>query len=743
MPWVKLKTPGILDDPIDGTINGTNKGKGFLCPRGSLCLERGNPFHGTVNFDNIIHSLELVFVIMGANTFSDLMYYTMGSDYSVAALFFGAGVMILTLWLVNLLIAVITSSFQVIREESKSSAFTAEHEPSSIARDDAKYRPKTALQRYYESGQLVWVVVIAFGLVVQAFRSSDMPESRREFIDITEIVVTVLLDVDILIRILVNWREFHRDWRNLFDLCLAVITSIILIPPIRESRAYAWLTVFQILRAYRVVMAVPVTRNLIMLVLGNSAGIANLMLFVFLMTFLVAILAAQLLRGEVPVYDEGELNPISFYTIYNSFLGIYQVLTTEGWTGILYSVTGYTTDRHTSWIAAAFLIGWFVLSFFILISMFIAVIQENFDVSEDEKRLEQVKAFLQKRELGSSSSNLALSTIFGLGRARQRRDPLDYGPAMTEMLLKDAVVREFLDDPDKEEQENVGEHSAPQRSATNILGDVRPGTLSKIWGNLVRRIIKQEPNPFYANPTFNALNDTLDARQMAQQAVSAASSRRKAQREYLARHPTYNNSLYLFGPKNRVRRLCQRLVGPARGHERFDGVEPNKIAWYSFSAFIYAAIVAMVIIACIATPLYQKEYQKQHQFSVKNWYVWTDLAFAVLFTFESIVKIIADGLFNTPNAYLRSSWGIVDAAVLITLWINVVTLLVNNGTVSRAIGAFKAFRALRLLNVSNSARDTFHSLIILGWWKLFGVSLYLTVHSAMTVLLTNVTTSHY
>lgn len=724
MPWVRLDIPGSLEV----LINGTTDGKGFLCPRGSLCLEQNNPFNGTVNFDNIIHSLELVFVIMGANTFSDLMYYTMGSDYSLAALFFGAGVMILTLWLVNLLIAVITSSFQVIREESKSSAFTADHEPSGIVVDEMGVRPRTTLERYYENSQLIWVVVIAFDLCAQAFRSSDMSDSQENFIDVTAIVVTILLDVDIMIRILVNWRGFPRSWRNLFDLSLAVITSIILIPPVKESRAYTWLTVFQILRAYRVVMAVPTTRDLIMLVLGNSAGIANLMLFVFLMTFLVAILAAQLFRGEVPVYDDGELNPISFYTIYNSFLGIYQVLTTEGWTGILYSVTGYTTDTNTSWIGAAFLIGWFILSFFILISMFIAVIQENFDVSEDEKRLEQVKAFLQKRELGSSSSNLALSTIFGLGRAKHRKDPLDYGPAMTEMLLKDAVVREFLDDPAQGEQEheNEGDNSAqpgaPQRSGTNFLGDVRPGALSKVWGNLVRRVMKREPNPFYANSTINSLSDNLDARQMAQQAVSAASSRRKAQREYLARHPTYNNSLYIFAPKNRLRRICQRLVGPARGHERFDGVEPNIIAWYSFSAFVYAAIVAMVIIVCITTPLYQKEYQERHQFSVKNWYVWTDVAFAVLFTFESVVKVIADGLFNTPNAYLRSSWGIVDAAVLITLWINVVTLLVNDGSVSRAIGAFKAFRALRLLNVSNSARDTFHSLIILGWWKLFGAA---------------------
>lgn len=36
--------------------------------------------------------------------------------------------------------------------------------------------------------------------------------------------------------------------------------------------------------------------------------------------------------------------------------------------------------------------------------MFIAVIQESFDVSEDEKRLQQVKAFLQHKELGTSSN---------------------------------------------------------------------------------------------------------------------------------------------------------------------------------------------------------------------------------------------------------------------------------------------------------------------------------------------------
>lgn len=717
LPWVKFQTPGSLSD----LVNGTTEGKGFLCPRGSICLEQDNPSNGTVNFDNIFHSLELVFVIMSANTFSDIMYNTMGSDYIQSALFFGAGIMIMTLWMTNLLIAVITSSFQVIREESKASAFTAEHDRDDQPEFEEQKRNLSTIQRFVHMTRWFFVLVVAFGLVSQACRSAAMSNFRGRFVNNAEIVVTIVLLLEIILRYAANWRRFHLSKRNLFDLGVALITSIILLPPIKHSKAYPWLTVFQIVRVYRVVLAVPVTRKLILLVLGNAMGIGNLMLFVFLMTFLVAIFASQLFRGMIPVHDNRELNRISFFTIYNSFLGMYQILSSENWTDILYSVTSYTHEYKTSWIGAGFLIGWFVMSFFILVNMFIAVIQENFDVSEDEKRLEQVKAFLQRKELGNTTSNLALSTIFSFGRSRRRKDPLDYGPAMMEMLLKDAVVRDFLDDEGTGPQDHLDDDQIAD-TGTESAKESNPGLLSRILGKINWSISNKDPNPFYTNIRFDGPNNTLDPRQMARQAVSATAARRRAQREYLARHPTFNTSLYAFSPQNSFRRLCQRIVGPARGIERFDGVEPNKIAWYASSALVYAAVVAMVILACVTTPLFQRQYKETHPKTETPWYVWTDLAFTTLFTVEAVVKIVADGLFWAPNAYLRSSWGIMDAVVLVTLWINAVTLFIQDGAISRAVGAFKALRALRLLNVSDSARDTFHSLIILGWWKLFGVS---------------------
>jgi hypothetical protein len=52
------------------------------------------------------------------------MYNTMDSDYSWAWLFFIVVVIVLNFWLINLFVAVITSMFAKIREDSLHSAFT-------------------------------------------------------------------------------------------------------------------------------------------------------------------------------------------------------------------------------------------------------------------------------------------------------------------------------------------------------------------------------------------------------------------------------------------------------------------------------------------------------------------------------------------------------------------------------------------------------------------------------------------
>jgi voltage-dependent calcium channel len=710
MPWLKS----------DGR-NGTSKHKGYLCPQGSLCVEGfEGPYNGTVSFDNIVQSLELVFVIISSNTFSNLMYYLMDTDFLIAALFFAVGIVVLSLWLVNLLVAVITSSFQIIREESRRSAFAAEPttEPEN---EEAPESRVSGLKRLYDKTYYFWVFLITFDLVVQALRSSDMSSTREKWIMNTETVVTLLLLVEIVIRFVCDWRHFFSSKRNWTDLVLAIVTAVMQIPPIRSSgQPYAWLTAFQIARIYRVVLAVRVTRELVMIVFKNIGGVINLIIFVFLFTFLAAILASQLFRGDFPATDPaGDENRVQFYDIWNSFIGMYQIFSSENWTTTLYNATQYNLMWDTAWLGAAFCILWFIIANFIVLNMFIAVIQESFDVSEDEKRLQQVKAFLRQKEMsGSSGGNLSLSSIFKLGRdSMKHRDALEFGSAAMEQLLKDAVVKDFLD-----EQDESLSRRPTSMHLTEFPTAVKPGVLSKIWGKITGLKPSHEPNPFYTNNSTARAQEEFDPRVMAKQVVSATENRRRVQRQYLIRHPKYNVSLYIFKPQNPIRRLCQYTVGPGRGEERIEGVAPYTPVWYAFSAFTYAAIVAMVILACYTTPLYQRQYYQVNQLSITNWFVWTDLGFAILFTIEALIRVIADGLLMTPHAYYRTVWGLIDAVVLITLWINVMTAIFRDDGVSRAVGAFKALRALRLLNISDSTRETFHSVIIVGFYKILAAA---------------------
>ena len=715
MPWLKANLQQ----------NGTENHKGYLCPQNLLCVEGTGPYKGTVSFDNIFQSLELVFVVMSANTFSDLLYYTTDSDFLPGALFFAFGIVVMSLWLMNLLVAVITSSFQVIREESKTSAFTVDEQERFI--EEEEEIPKMSrLKRAYDKTSWLWIVIILFDLFVMCLRSSDMSSNRRSFIDDTETIVACVLVFEIFLRFIADWRNFHKSQRNWIDLGLAIITAIIQIPHIHNSgEAYNWLTFFQIIRIYRVVLAVSLTRELIKKVLGNVSGLLNLIVFVFLITFLTAIFAVQIFRGQFPLNDNndpsGNAIHITFSDIYNGFIGMYQVLSSENWTILLYNSTQYELSWNQAWIGALFFISWFILANFVVLNMFIAVIQENFDVSEDEKRLQQVKAFLQQKELGGSSKgNLSLSTIFKLGRDTSRhRDPLDFGPATMEMLLQETVFRDFLD----EHMEPIEElHEDEDPITGRPAGHVKPGPFSQLWGRLLKVLGDREPNPFYSRLQFSRGGD-VDIRTRAREVVSATEQRKRAQRQYLQRHPRYNVSLFIFPPGNPIRRFCQGVVGPGRGSRRIEGIDPVKPVWYAFSAFIYATIVAMVLLACVSTPLYQREYFLQpNHYTLRNWFVWTDMGFACVFTLEALIKVIADGFFWTPNAYFRGSWGLIDGLVLVTLWINVITSLYSDGAVSRAVGAFKALRALRLLNVSDSARDTFHSVIVLGIWKVISVS---------------------
>lgn len=51
-----------------------------------------------------------------------------------------------------------------------------------------------------------------------------------------------------------------------------------------------------------------------------------------------------------------------FFSIYNSFVSLYQLFSGEDWTTVLYDVMEAGSDNHNSAIYALFLVFWFAFS---------------------------------------------------------------------------------------------------------------------------------------------------------------------------------------------------------------------------------------------------------------------------------------------------------------------------------------------------------------------------------------------
>lgn len=705
--------------------------KGYICPIGLMCLETGANFNGTQSFNDVFSSAMLVIVVASANTWTDLMYHAMASDFFAACIFFIAILIVLNFWLVNLFIAVINQMFAKIRDETKRSAFTSSR-LMPVLNDsgegwmllDARNRRKPGLLlKIYEKTKLLWVLLVVADLVIMASKTNTDGPAKINFLIMAELIFTLVFLFEIIVRFIAwlpEWRGFFVEKANVVDLNLAIITCIIQIPLIRETHVYQWLTVFQIMRIYRVIIAWPRIRNIMTKILGSVWGLANVVIFIFLVTFLAALIAVQLVRGEIPAVDDNGNNiEFNFYTIYNAFVGMYQILSSENWTIILYNATSYATTLHQVIIVAIFYLSWFCLANFIFLNMFISVLQENFSIAEETKKREQLAAFIQKTQ-PKDAEKKAISRWNPYRYFRPNPKALEVSNLPPELVLpmKKNMVREFLRDAvvDDVQSHQASVKRQPSRR-DNLVSKVK-----KVLG--VSPVTEHFPMmPLHGKPIPN--EDGAQLREQQIEAIAAneqtqeddpmdeLQEKRQRRADFLTEHPNYDRTLLFFSNGNPVRKWCQRCFPSARG-ERVFGTPPSPTLSFFVNLFFMACIIASVVNAAISTPAYQKTYYKQHGFVVFSWFAILDITIAGLFLLEFLMKIIADGFLFAPNAYLLNAWNDLDFFVLITLIVNVAANVSNEGDISRAVRAFKALRAIRLINVSDSIKQTFYSILVKG-----------------------------
>ena len=86
-------------------------------------------------------------------------------------------------------------------------------------------------------------------------------------------------------------------------------------------------------------------------------GLANMTLFVVLINFLAALFGIQLIQGDMP-----GSTALNFGQLFNSFLAVYQILSGENWTGLLYDITDAELKVGQAITVCIFLCCWLLFS---------------------------------------------------------------------------------------------------------------------------------------------------------------------------------------------------------------------------------------------------------------------------------------------------------------------------------------------------------------------------------------------
>ncbi|KAG0025903.1 calcium channel protein [Podila clonocystis] len=652
--------------------------KGHICSDGFVCKDTGASFEDALSFDAIYSSMVPVYVLMTGQTWTDMMYSTMDAEYGWSSIYFVLVILVMNFWILNLFIAVINEMFAKIRDDStQNSAFTSDNKTDNkteILRDSVNnftYGVNTILtnrMKWIDSLECVWVLAVVADLVFQCLPQYNSPVEFLVKLDRVEFWFTVAFSVDITIRFLSYLpqpKDFFGSKKNMVDLFLAIATLVIQIPPIHNSHAYVYLTVFQVLRIYRPIIYVERLRSLIL------------------------------------------------------FSG-------ENWTDILYSVMSAEIKWNQVVIATVFIIAFYSFANFVLVNMLIAIIMENFEGgAEVAKHAQQILDFAAKAGYSKEQERKYVIYLTKYLKPYPKSIGVDNLQSGWILKMRKGIARQFLLG-DKElfhgvEQDPILAKSVSAKGVlpAQVKGHHRTSSQKSDNGHLAPY------NPLSsdeADETAHFRNLFSPGSGFEEETEGQEGRARSKSRSFFSSEAFRHRSLFIFGPQNRFRRALQRFVTPGRGY-RTEGERENVLLSRPFNLLVTLAILACVIVGAMTGPVWRlKQFRKPEEDRSVAIPI-TDYVFPAIFTVEFLIRVIADGFIFTPDAYFKSLWNKIDFFVLLTLYAPLVANLTDSQGVSRFFRSLKALRALRLINQSAYIKGTFHAVLVAGFPQLFNATL--------------------
>uniref|UniRef100_A0A4W6F841 Voltage-dependent L-type calcium channel subunit alpha n=1 Tax=Lates calcarifer TaxID=8187 RepID=A0A4W6F841_LATCA len=371
---------------------------------------------------------------------------------------------------------------------------------------------------YVKTKSFYWLVMflVLLNTLTIATEHHHQPDSLTSLQDVASRVLLVLFVIEMFVKMYaLGPRAYFMSLFNRFDffVVLCGILEMIML----SAGAVAPLG-FSVLRCIRLLRILKVTKywtslsNLVASLLNSVRSIASLLLLLFLFIVIFSLLGMQVFGGKFNFADH-RVRRSNFDNFPQALISVFQILTGEEWTNIMYDgIMAYGGPVIPGILVAIYFIVLFVCGNYILLNVFLAIAVDNLAEAESLTSAQKEKA---------------------------------------EEKLRRKLLRSKMPDKTDEERERIAKKLAEQRAKMEGMPTTAKLKIDEFESNVNEVKDPFPPADFPGDDEEEEPEIPISPRprpmadlQLKEEAVPLPEA----------------SSFFIFGPQNKFRKLCYKII---------------------------------------------------------------------------------------------------------------------------------------------------------------------------------------
>uniref|UniRef100_A0A3B3V8B2 Sodium channel protein n=1 Tax=Poecilia latipinna TaxID=48699 RepID=A0A3B3V8B2_9TELE len=382
-----------------------------------------------VNFDNVGAGYLALLQVATFKGWMDIMYAAVDSRtdeqpikeinlymylYFVIFIIFGS------FFTLNLFIGVIIDNFNqqkrkirgqdIFMTEEQKKYYNAMKKLGSKKPQKPIPRPLNDLQGFFfdlvgkQAFDIIIMVLILLNMITMMVETDEQSPQMEKILYYVNLAFIVIFTTECSIKIMALRCYFFTVGWNIFDFVVVILSIVGIVLADIIEKYFVSPTLFRVIRLARIgrilrlIRGAKGIRTLLFALMMSLPALFNIGLLLFLVMFIYAIFG---MANFAYVKRQGGIDDMfNFETFGNSMLCLFQITTSAGWDSLLSPILNNSPEEcdphlpHTGTtvkgncgnpsVGITFFVTYIIISFLIVVNMYIAIILENFSVATEE-----------------------------------------------------------------------------------------------------------------------------------------------------------------------------------------------------------------------------------------------------------------------------------------------------------------------------------------------------------------------